>query len=185
MRLHAYCVPDGANVILLVWRMQVVQHHQRHGGVPLPYERRAAECVHTPMRIRPVTRQSVRHGRGWYPGPSWDCPGCPPLPVHVRVILGAPRLARLCTPPSSSHPSPTSVPQGGLRGACGAVTAHQMPVAAWPRMVKRSESWALSLGFMAYVLGMQPPECFLSIHPSIHPPTHTPPPQPPPPPRKF
>ena len=50
------------------------------------------------------------------------------------------------------------------KGACGAVTAHQMPVAAWPRTVKRSESWALSLGFMACVLRMRPPECFLSIH---------------------
>ena len=53
-------------------------------------------------------------------------------------------------------------------GACGAVTAHQTPVVAWPRTVKRSESWALSLGFMACVLGMRPPKCFLSIHPSIH-----------------
>ena len=69
------------------------------------------------------------------------------------------------------------------RGACGAVTAHQTPVAAWPRTVKRSESWALSLGFMACVLGMRPPECFLSIHPSIPPAPqlkqrHAPPPPP-------
>ena len=64
------------------------------------------------------------------------------------------------------------------RGACGAVTAHQTPVAAWPRTVKRSESWALSLGFMAYVLGMRPSECFLSIHPSIPPPMPAPPPPP-------
>ena len=56
------------------------------------------------------------------------------------------------------------------RWACGAVTAHQTPVAAWPRTVKQSESWALNLGFMACVLRMRPAECFLSIHPSIHPP---------------
>ena len=54
------------------------------------------------------------------------------------------------------------------RGAWGAVTAHRTPVAAWPRTLKRSKSWALSLGFMGRVLGMRPPECFLSIHPSIH-----------------
>ena len=28
--------------------------------------------------VSPVTWLSVRHGRGWYPGPSWDCPGAPP-----------------------------------------------------------------------------------------------------------
>ena len=52
-------------------------------------------------------------------------------------------------------------------GACGAVTADQTPVVAWPRTVKRSQSWALNLGFMACVLGMRPPDCFLPIHPSI------------------
>ena len=69
------------------------------------------------------------------------------------------------------------------RGACGVVTAHQTPVAAWPRTVKRSESWAL-LGFMACVLEMRPPECFLSIHPSIHPSNAPPPPPPKGPPAK-
>ena len=64
------------------------------------------------------------------------------------------------------------------RGACGAVTAHHTPVAAWPKTVKGSESWALSLGFMACVLGMRPPECFLSIHPSIPPSAPPPPPLP-------
>ena len=54
------------------------------------------------------------------------------------------------------------------KGGYGDVTAHHTPVAAWPRTVKRSESRALSLGFMVCVLRMRPPECFLSIHPSIH-----------------
>ena len=54
------------------------------------------------------------------------------------------------------------------RGACSAITAHQTPVAAWPRTVKRSESWALSLGLMACVLGMRPLESFLYIHPPTH-----------------
>ena len=53
-----------------------------------------------------------------------------------------------------------------LRG--NAVTAHQTPVVAWPRTVKRLASWALNLGFMDCVLGMRPLKCFLSIHPSIH-----------------
>ena len=63
------------------------------------------------------------------------------------------------------------------KGACGAVTAHQLLVAAWPRTVKQSRSWALSLGFMVCVPGMRPPECFLSIHPSIISPRTPPPPQ--------
>ena len=67
-------------------------------------------------------------------------------------------------------------PPGHRKGACGVVTAHQTPVVAWPRTVKRSESWALRLGFMACVLGMRPPKCFLSIHPSI---LQPPPPDPP------
>ena len=59
-----------------------------------------------------------------------------------------------------------SRPSGALQ-YCGAVTAHQTLVVAWPRTVKQSESWALSLRFMPCVLGMRPPKCFLSIHPSI------------------
>ena len=70
-------------------------------------------------------------------------------------------------PPFGGVLCSVAVLRGTAGGACGAVTAHQTPIAAWPRMVKRSKSWHLSLGFMACVLGMRPPECFLCIHPSI------------------
>ena len=70
-------------------------------------------------------------------------------------------------PPFGGVLCSVAVLRGTAGGACGAVTAHQTPIAAWPRMVKRSKSWHLSLGFMACILGMRPPECFLCIHSSI------------------
>ena len=116
----------------------------------------------------------------------WNCAGVVLFSARVQGAAGQALPADIGAPggpgvlslptfwrgPVLCHGPPRH--RGG--GGCGAVTAHQMPVAAWPRTVKRSESWALSLGFMACVLGMQPTECFLSIHPSIHPPSNAPPP---------
>ena len=107
------------------------------------------------------------------PMPTSDCPlltadtGCRVLEAGcfrpALVHRGGPVYCHCPPSGGGSCPLSRSSEAPGRRG-CGVVTAHRTAVAACPTTVKRSESLALSLGFIAYVLGMRPPECFLSIN---------------------